>query len=67
MSRVSARERAAVEALADERAGVAGLVQCEGCPHVALVPAGGEFDGLCSRHWHQTQFRYGIQGGVSHA
>lgn len=66
MIQVSKRERAAVEALADERHGVAGLVQCEGCPPGGLVPAGGEYDGMCPSHWYQTQFRYGIEGGVSH-
>lgn len=66
MSLVSKRERAAVEALADERHGVAGLVQCDGCPAGVLVPAGGEYDGMCPSHFHQTQFRYGIQGGVNH-
>jgi hypothetical protein len=53
MSKVSKREIAQMQALADERAGRAGMVQCPGCPAGHLVPDGGEFDGHCPRHWHQ--------------
>lgn len=64
--RVTRAERAAVEELADQRAGRVGRVQCPGCPPDVLVPDGGEFDGMCTDHWHQTNFRYGIAGGVNH-
>lgn len=65
--KVTKREIVQMWALADERAGIAGLLRCPGCPDPVLVPDGGEYDGMCPSHWHQTQFRYGIQGGVSHA
>lgn len=66
MSQISKAAQRRMYALADERAGVVGLVQCEGCPPGVLVPPGAEHDGLCPSHYHQAQFRYGIEGGISH-
>jgi len=51
--KVSKREMDAVEEMRLERSGLAGLVQCEGCPAGVLVVDSPETEGLCSSHRRQ--------------